>query len=141
MFHIIAVVFLLLASTAASSAQGLFPSVWQSQRGALLKVLSVDPATGNFTGVFVSGPAGTCPGVPYDLAGRVRGPRVVFQTSRELDHRLQSDHGLVWTLCQPDDRCHKRDRDIRRPQWSPDKGARHGNFPAHLSEAGWILAL
>jgi hypothetical protein len=82
MFHIIAAVFLLLASTAASSAQGLSPSVWQSQRGALLKVLSVDPATGNFTGVFVSGPAGTCPGVPYDLAGRVRGPRVVFQTSR-----------------------------------------------------------
>ena len=82
MFHIIAAVFLLLASTAASSAQGLSPSVWQSQRGALLKVLSVDPATGNFTGVFVSGPAGTCPGVPYDLAGRVHGPRVVFQTSR-----------------------------------------------------------
>jgi hypothetical protein len=82
MFHIIAAVFLLLASTAASSAQGLSPSVWQSQRGALLKVLSVDSATGNFTGVFVSGPAGTCQGVPYDLAGRVRGPRLVFQTSR-----------------------------------------------------------
>jgi hypothetical protein len=82
MFHIIAGAFLLLASTAASSAQGLSPSVWQSQRGALLKVLSVDSATGNFTGVFVSGPAGTCPGVPYDLAGRVRAPRVAFQTSR-----------------------------------------------------------
>src|SRR5437016_13959232 len=81
MSRIIAALFLLLASTAASSAQGLFPSVWQSQRGALLKVLAVDPA-GNFTGVFISGPAGTCPGVPFDLAGRVRGPRVVFQTSR-----------------------------------------------------------
>src|SRR5256886_12305492 len=81
MSRIIAALFLLLASIAASSAQGLFPSVWQSQRGALLKVLAVDPA-GNFTGVFVSGPAGTCPGVPYDLVGRVRGPRVVFQTSR-----------------------------------------------------------
>jgi hypothetical protein len=81
MFRIIAALFLLLASAAASSAQGLFPSVWQSQRGALLKVLAADP-TGNFTGVFVSGPAGTCPGVPYDLAGRVRGPRVIFQTSR-----------------------------------------------------------
>jgi len=42
----------------------------------------VDPATGNFTGVFISGPAGSCPGVPYDLAGRVRGTRVVFQTWR-----------------------------------------------------------
>jgi hypothetical protein len=82
MFRIIAALFLLLAPAAGASAQGLFPSVWQSQRGVLLKVLAVDPATGNFTGVLVSGPAGTCPGVPYDLAGRVRGPRVVFQTSR-----------------------------------------------------------
>src|SRR6516162_6767416 len=82
MYRTIAGLFLLLASVAASSAQGLFPSVWQSQRGAMLKVIAVDSATGNFTGVFVSGPAGTCPGVPYDLAGRVRGPRVVFQTSR-----------------------------------------------------------
>jgi hypothetical protein len=82
MYRIIAALFLLVASAAASSAQGLLPSVWQSQRGALLKVLRVDPATGNFTGVFISSPAGSCPGVPYDLAGRVRGPRVVFQTSR-----------------------------------------------------------
>src|SRR6266436_8806828 len=69
-------------TAAAASAQVLSPSVWQSQRGALLKVVAVDPATGNFTGVFVSGPAGTCQGVPYNLVGRVRGPRVVFQTSR-----------------------------------------------------------
>jgi hypothetical protein len=82
MFHIIAALFFLLTSIATSSAQGLFPSVWQSQRGALLKVLAVGPTTGNFTGVFVSGPAGTCPGVPYDLTGRVRGPRLAFQTSR-----------------------------------------------------------
>ena len=58
MYRTIAALFLLLATVAASSAQGLFPSVWQSQRGALLKVLTVDSATGNFTGVFVSGPAG-----------------------------------------------------------------------------------
>src|SRR2546423_10563336 len=82
MFRIIAALFLLLASAAASSAQGLFPSVWQNQRGALLKILAVDPATGNFTGVFISGPAGPFPGVPFDLAGAVRGPRVGFQTSR-----------------------------------------------------------
>ena len=68
MYRIIAALFFLLASAAASSAQGLFPSVWQSQRGALLKILAINPA-GNFTGVFVSGPAGTCPGVPYDLTG------------------------------------------------------------------------
>ena len=55
MYRIIAALFLLLASAAASSAQGLLPSVWQSGRGSLLKVLGVDPATGNFTGVFISG--------------------------------------------------------------------------------------
>jgi len=63
MYRIIAALFLLLASTAASSAQGLYPSVWQSQRGGLLKVLGVDPATGNFTGVFITSPGATCPRV------------------------------------------------------------------------------
>jgi hypothetical protein len=72
---------LLLASAATASAQGLFPSVWQTQRGGLLKVLQVDPA-GNFSGIFISSPSGPCPGVPYNLVGRVQGPRVVFQTSR-----------------------------------------------------------
>jgi hypothetical protein len=72
---------LLLASAATASAQGLFPSVWQTQRGGLLKVLQVDPA-GNFSGIFISSPGGPCPGVPYNLVGRVRGARVVFQTSR-----------------------------------------------------------
>jgi hypothetical protein len=68
------------------------------------------------------------------LSGRV--PDV-----QELDVRLQSDHGLVRTLCQPDDRCHQRDRDIRRPGWPRGKGARHGSFPAHLNEAGWLSLL
>jgi hypothetical protein len=72
---------LLLASAATASAQGLFPSVWQTQRGGVLKVLRVD-AGGNFTGVFISSPTGPCPAVPYNLVGSVRGPRVVFQTSR-----------------------------------------------------------
>jgi hypothetical protein len=35
---ITAVILILLASAVTASAQGLFPSVWQSQRGALLKV-------------------------------------------------------------------------------------------------------
>ena len=72
---------LLLASAATASAQGLFPSVWQTQRGGVLKVLRVD-AGGNFSGIFISSPTGPCPGVPYNLVGSVRGPRVVFQTSR-----------------------------------------------------------
>jgi hypothetical protein len=81
MYRIAAAVFLLLVSVAASSAQGLIPAVWQGQRGSLLKVLTIDPA-GNFAGVFISGPSGPCPAVPYDAVGRIQGPRVVFQTSR-----------------------------------------------------------
>jgi hypothetical protein len=81
MRRIISASLLILASAATASAQGLSPSAWQSQRGGVLKVLSVDPA-GNFTGVFIGSPTGPCPGVPYNLVGSVRGPRVVFQTSR-----------------------------------------------------------
>jgi len=81
MYRIIAALFLLVASVAVASAQVLVPSVWQSQSGAILKVLWVDPA-GNFGGVFISSPSGPCPAVPYDLKGSVRGPRVGFQTSR-----------------------------------------------------------
>ena len=81
MRRILSASLLILASVATASAQGLSPSVWQGQRGGVLKVLSVDPA-GNFTGVFISSPTGPCPGVPYNLVGRVRGSLVVFQTSR-----------------------------------------------------------
>jgi hypothetical protein len=81
MYRVIAACLFLLASAATASAQALFPSVWQTQGGALLKVLWVD-AAGNFSGVFISSPAGPCPAVPYNVAGSVRGPRVVFQTSR-----------------------------------------------------------
>ncbi len=44
MRRIIIASLLILASAATASAQGLTPSVWQSQRGGLLKVLSVDAA-------------------------------------------------------------------------------------------------
>ena len=82
MYRILAASLLLAASTAASWAQGLAPSVWKSQQGAILKVLNADSASGNFSGIFISGPAGQCPAVPYNLAGHLQGPRVVFQTSR-----------------------------------------------------------
>src|SRR5262245_10854243 len=81
MYRVIAALFLLFASSAAASGQGLFTSVLPTQRGALLNVLSVD-AAGNFTGVFITSPGGPCPAVPYNVVGNVRGPRVVFQTSR-----------------------------------------------------------
>ena len=80
--RILAALFLLAASTAAASAQGLVPSVWQGQQGALLKVFAGGPAPGSFTGVFISNPMLPCPAVPYALAGQARGPRVAFQTSR-----------------------------------------------------------
>jgi hypothetical protein len=83
MYRPIVVFFLLLASAATASAQGLFPSVWQTQRGAILKVLWVD-AAGNFSGVFITSPSGPCPAVPYNLVGRAQGPRVFFQTSRSF---------------------------------------------------------
>lgn len=81
MYRIIVALGLLFASAGASWAQDV--SVWKSQGGAILKLLRIDSATGNFSGVFISAPTGECPAVPYDLAGRMgRGDRVVFQTSR-----------------------------------------------------------
>ena len=82
MYRIIAALFALVASAAVASAQGLSPSVWKSDGGAILKVLRADSATGTFGGVFLSNPSLPCPVVPYDLTGRTRGLRVAFQTSR-----------------------------------------------------------
>ena len=82
MYRMFATLLFLVASTAASWSQDLIPSAWQSQRGAILKVFNGDSATGNFGGVFITGPTGPCPGVPLDLQGRAQGPRVAFQTTR-----------------------------------------------------------
>src|SRR5262245_24525644 len=76
---------LVVASATASSAQSLNwrPTLWQSERGAIVKVLNIDPATGNFSGVLISSPTGPCPSVRYDVTGRVRPAlrRVVFVSS------------------------------------------------------------
>jgi hypothetical protein len=82
MVRLIAALFALVASVAAASAQGMLPSVWQSQGGAILKVLAADPATGDFSGVYLSTPTAPCPLVPYRVAGRFHVPWVRFQTSR-----------------------------------------------------------
>src|SRR5262245_14628352 len=80
MYRFIVALAIIIASTAASSAQ---VSIWRSDRGAILKVLNRDAATRTFSGVFISSPTGPCPAVPYDLAGRVLPKRkVVFTTSR-----------------------------------------------------------
>jgi hypothetical protein len=94
MCRVIVALCLLVASVATSSAQGMSPSTWKSGNGALLKVLRAD-AGGGFSGVFLSGPSGPCPVVPYDMSGRVRGARVGFQTSRgwTTDCRVTA----VWT--------------------------------------------
>jgi|SoiMethySBSTD1v2_1073268.scaffolds.fasta_scaffold2243514_2 hypothetical protein len=90
MYRVLTALFLLVATTVASSAQGLLPAIWQSQRGAILKVLWADAATGNFGGVFISAPGGPCPGVPNNVTGRKWGPRVNFVTTRTwtLDCRV-----------------------------------------------------
>jgi len=80
MHRLITALFVLVVSATASSAQGLLPAVWKGENGAILKVLNRDAV--NFRGVFLSSPSGPCPVVPYDVAGRVRGHRVVFQTTR-----------------------------------------------------------
>ena len=80
MYRVIAALFLVAATAAAASAQALLPSVWRSDRGALLKVLYGAP--GGFSGVFLSTPSAPCPVVPYNVAGRIRGPWIGFQTSR-----------------------------------------------------------
>ena len=84
MYRFTVALVLVIASATASSAQNWRPTIWQSERGAILKVLSIDSATGNFSGVFISSPTDPCPAVLYDLAGRVRLPQrhVVFRTSR-----------------------------------------------------------
>ena len=93
MYRVTVAFVLLIASTAAAWAQG--PSIWKSQQGAILKVLSIDSATGNFSGIFISSPTGPCAGVVYSLAGRQRGPQFVFQTS----NTVSSDCALtvVWS--------------------------------------------
>jgi hypothetical protein len=78
----LALVASIVAFTAMASAQGLLPTIWRSDQGAILKILQADPASGRFTGIFISGPGGPCPGVPYALSGRVVGKRMVFRTTR-----------------------------------------------------------
>jgi hypothetical protein len=95
MYRIFTALFVLIASAATASAQVPSPSVWQGPAGAILKILSADTATGNFSGVLISNPSGPCPAVPYDVRGRARGSRVAFQASRPwtLDCRVNA----VWS--------------------------------------------
>src|SRR4051794_21824123 len=78
MYRVTVAFVLLIASTAVSWAQA--PSIWKTQQGAILKILSIDSATGNFSGIFISSPTGPCAGVVYDLTGRQRGSQFAFQT-------------------------------------------------------------
>ena len=113
MYRIVASLFLLVASTVVSSAQGLWPSVWQGQRGSILKVLWVGPA-GNFGGVFITSPAGPCPAVPTDLGSEQSYP-VQCPDIEDLDRRLPRDRGLGRAPRQPDDPRDALDRDLCRP--------------------------
>ena len=81
MFRIIAALLVFLASVVQCAAQGLpAPSYWQNQRGSIMKILALDPSTGNFSGIYINNAVGfRCQGTPYDLQGRARGPNVVFR--------------------------------------------------------------
>jgi hypothetical protein len=83
MYRIIAATAFLAASVATASAQGL-PSIWQSERGAIVKIFNIDRGTRTFSGILVNAPTGACPGLTYDLTGRVAVPRraVTFRTVR-----------------------------------------------------------
>ena len=91
MYRIVAAFLLLVASVATSSAQGLlYPSVWRNQQGSLLKVLGSDPATGQFSGIYINY-GGICPGAPYDVSRRhPRGPRLGFQAWRAVSPYCKS---------------------------------------------------
>jgi hypothetical protein len=95
MYRFTVALLLLIASTAASSAQGHLPSIWQGERGAVLKILTGDPATGAFSDVFLSNPAGPCSSVAYNAAGRVRGSWIGFRTWRTWT--LDCNVTAVWS--------------------------------------------
>jgi hypothetical protein len=88
---------LVIASATASSAQTWRPTIWQSERGAIIKVLSIDPATGNFSGILISSPTGACPSVRYDMTGHVRAAqrRAVFTASNTWSSDCRGT--VVWS--------------------------------------------
>jgi hypothetical protein len=94
MYRVIGVFAVLIASTVASSAQGFFPTIWRGDQGSIVKVLRTDAATGNFTGIYINGMTGQCPGVRYDVAGQIRGRRIAFRTSRDWTEHCRAT--VVW---------------------------------------------
>jgi hypothetical protein len=96
MYRLVVALALVIASATVSSAQNWRPTLWQSERGAIVKVLSIDPATGNFNGILISSPTGACPSVRYDLAGHVRVAtrRAVFRTTNTWSSDCQGT--VVW---------------------------------------------
>jgi len=94
MSRVISAIVILIASTVASSAQGFFPAIWRGDQGSIVKVLRTDAATGNFTGIYINGTTGPCPGVRYDVAGQIRGQRIVFRTSRDWTENCRAT--VVW---------------------------------------------
>ena len=94
MYRMIGAVVVLIASTVASSAQGFSPNIWRSDQGSIVKVLRSDAATGDFTGIYINGTTGQCPRVRYNVAGRIRGQRIAFRTSRDWTENCRAT--VVW---------------------------------------------
>src|SRR5215469_8933862 len=66
-----------LAGTAF--AQNLpIPSVWENERGSIMKALDGHASNGDFHGTYINNVGSRCRGTPYDLTGQVDGTRVVF---------------------------------------------------------------
>ena len=129
MSRVIVALSLVMASTAASWAQGLSPSVWRSESGALLKVVRVD-AGGAFSGVFPQQPDQSMSGRSLRYGrGRSRPSRRIPDVEK-LDVRLQHKRGLVRALCQPDNHCRTMGRDRARPR---GQGTRQRGFPPALN--------
>ena len=132
MYRVIAALLFLVASAAAASAQGLSPSVWQSRAGDAAESPERRRCR-EFQRRLRQQPGWPVSGSPYDLAGRVRGPRVAFQTSRTWtsDCRVNA----VWSgrFVNPTTVATQIYRDHRRAEWSRDENARQRGFPADLT--------
>ena len=76
-------------------------SIWQNQRGSIMKVFDVNPSNGAFNGVYINNAAGfQCRGTPYALNGRAIATgalsfKVVWKNSWQDCHSETTWYGRV----------------------------------------------
>jgi hypothetical protein len=70
---------LVLAATAGCAQTIPANSIWENQRGSMLKITSIDGTTGALVGEYVNQAAGfACKGTPYPVTGWVEGEKIGF---------------------------------------------------------------